>query len=93
MSLPMAPGSVHEVFRAFLKLGLTSFGGPIAHISYQRTEFVLRRKWLDEDQFAQLLVVCQFLPGPSSSQMGFAMGLFRAGKWGALAAFVGFTVP
>ena len=86
-------GTASEVFRVFLKLGLTSFGGPIAHLGYFRDEFVLRRRWLGEAQFAQLLAVCQFLPGPASSQMGFAIGLFRAGWLGALAAFVAFTLP
>ena len=86
-------GSAAEVFRAFLKLGLTSFGGPIAHLGYMREEFVQRRGWLDEAHFAQLLAVCQFLPGPASSQMGFAIGLFRGGWRGALAAFVAFTLP
>lgn len=87
------PGSVAEVFAAFLKLGLTSFGGPIAHIGYYRQAFVEKRQWLNEDQFAQLLVLCQFLPGPASSQMGFSLGLLRAGWLGALAAFVAFTLP
>jgi len=82
-----------EVFRAFIKLGLTSFGGPIAHLGYLREEFVQRRGWLDEAHFAQLLAVCQFLPGPASSQMGFAIGLFRGGWRGALAAFLAFTLP
>lgn len=82
-----------EVFKVFLKLGLTSFGGPIAHLGYLRHEFVERRAWLDDDQFAQLLAVCQFLPGPASSQMGFSIGLFRAGWAGAAAAFVAFTLP
>ncbi|TWI11528.1 chromate efflux transporter [Aerolutibacter ruishenii] len=86
-------GTAAEVFRVFLVLGLTSFGGPIAHLGYLRTAFVERRRWLDESQFAQLLAVCQFLPGPASSQMGFAIGLFRAGWRGALAAFAGFTLP
>lgn len=86
-------GSCIEVFRAFLVLGLTAFGGPIAHLGYLRREFVERRGWLDEPHFAQLLAVCQFLPGPASSQMGFAIGLFRAGWSGALAAFVAFTLP
>ncbi|GAB3751423.1 chromate efflux transporter [Lysobacter olei] len=81
------------MFRAFLKLGLTSFGGPIAHIGYLREEFVRRRGWLDEAHFAQLLAMCQFLPGPASSQMGFALGLLRGGWRGALAAFVAFTLP
>jgi len=82
-----------EIFRAFLKLGLTSFGGPIAHLGYFREEFVRRRGWLDEAHFAQLLAVCQFLPGPASSQMGFAIGLFRGGWAGALTAFLAFTLP
>lgn len=82
-----------EVFRAFIKLGLTSFGGPIAHLGYLREEFVQRRGWLDEAHFAQLLAVCQFLPGPASSQMGFAIGLFRGGWRGALVAFLAFTLP
>lgn len=82
-----------EVFRVFLRLGLTSFGGPIAHLGYFRDEFVRRRGWLDEAGFAQLLAICQFLPGPASSQLGFAIGLLRAGWRGALAAFVGFTLP
>jgi chromate transporter len=86
-------GSAREVFLAFLTLGVTSFGGPVAHIGYFREEFVHRRGWMDEAHFAQLLAVCQFLPGPASSQMGFAIGLLRAGAWGALAAFVAFTLP
>jgi chromate transporter len=86
-------GSAREVFGAFLKLGLTSFGGPIAHIGYLRHEFVHRRAWVDEDQFAQLVAVCQFLPGPASSQLGFSIGLLRAGWLGAIAAFVAFTLP
>ena len=85
--------SIAQIFRAFLKLGLTSFGGPIAHLGYFREEFVRRRAWLDEAHFAQLLAVCQFLPGPASSQMGFAIGLLRGGLGGALAAFVAFTLP
>ncbi|MEW6445994.1 MAG: chromate efflux transporter [Pseudomonadota bacterium] len=85
--------AVREVFAAFLRLGLTSFGGPIAHIAYFRHEFVERRAWLDEADFAQLLALCHFLPGPSSSQLGFALGLRRAGWGGALAAFVAFTLP
>jgi len=93
MTATRPSGSVAEVFRAFLKLGLTSFGGPIAHLGYLREEFVQRRGWLDEAHFAQLLAVCQFLPGPASSQMGFAIGLFRGGWRGALVAFIGFTLP
>jgi chromate transporter len=82
-----------EVFAAFAKLGLTSFGGPVAHIGYFRREFVERRKWLDDTEFARLLALCQFLPGPASSQMGFSLGLLRAGWAGALAAFIAFTLP
>ena len=87
------PGSVTEVFVTFLKLGLTSFGGPIAHLSYFRRELVERRHWVDENQYAQLLALCQFLPGPASSQLGFSLGLLRAGWVGALAAFLAFTLP
>lgn len=82
-----------EVFGAFLRLGLTSFGGPVAHIGYFRREFVERRKWLGDAAFADLLGLCQFLPGPASSQLGFAIGLQRAGWAGALAAWCGFTLP
>lgn len=88
-----APGRATEVFVAFLKLGLTSFGGPIAHLGYMREEFVRRRGWLDDARFGQLLAVCQFLPGPASSQMGLAIGLFRGGWPGAAAAFLAFTLP
>lgn len=86
-------GRVLEVFRAFLKLGLTAFGGPIAHLGYYRTEFVESRRWLDDKAYADLLALCQFLPGPASSQTGFALGLMRAGPLGALAAWIGFTLP
>ncbi|WP_249690406.1 chromate efflux transporter [Stappia sp. WLB 29] len=86
-------GSAGEVFGAFLKLGLTSFGGPIAHLGYFRDELVLRRKWLDEAAYADLVALCQFLPGPASSQVGFALGLRRAGPLGALAAWTAFTLP
>jgi chromate transporter len=82
-----------EVFAAFLRLGLTSFGGPVAHIGYFRDAFVARRKWLSEDAFAELVALCQFLPGPASSQVGFAIGLIRGGAAGALAAWLGFTLP
>lgn len=88
-----ASGRVPEVFGAFLRLGLTAFGGPVAHLGHFRDDFVHRRGWLDEAQFAQLLAVCQLLPGPASSQMGFAIGLLRAGWAGALAAFLAFTLP
>jgi chromate transporter len=77
----------------FLKLGLTSFGGPIAHIGYFQRTFVEQKKWLDDAEFSQLLALCQFLPGPASSQLGFAIGYNRSGWLGALAAFVGFTLP
>lgn len=86
-------GEIGEVFTAFLKLGLTSFGGPVAHLSYFRREFVERRQWLEEYEFARLLALCQFLPGPASSQLGFSIGLLRAGWPGAIAAFVAFTLP
>jgi len=86
-------GSAGEVFAAFLKLGLTSFGGPIAHIGYFRDAFVVRRRWLDETAFAELVSLCSFLPGPSSSQVGFAIGWTRAGPLGALAAWTAFTLP
>lgn len=86
-------GTALEVFLTFLKLGLTSFGGPIAHIGYFRTEIVERRRWVSAEQFAQLLAICQFMPGPASSQLGFSLGLLRAGSLGALAAFVAFTLP
>ncbi len=88
-----AAGSAGEVFRTFLHLGLTSFGGPIAHIGYFRRALVEQRRWVSDGQFAQLLAICQFLPGPSSSQLGFSLGLLRAGWTGALAAFVAFTLP
>jgi chromate transporter len=85
--------SVLEVARVFLKLGLTSFGGPIAHLGYFREEFVNRRKWLDEKAFADLVALCQFLPGPASSQVGIAIGNLRAGFWGGLSSWLGFTIP
>ncbi len=88
-----AQESARSVFVAFLRLGLTSFGGPIAHLGYMHEAFVVRRRWLTDAQFAQLLAVCQLLPGPASSQLGFAIGWMRAGWQGALAAFVAFTTP
>lgn len=81
------------MFRAFLKLGVTSFGGPIAHLGYFREELVVRRKWVSEAQYAELVALCQFLPGPASSQVGFALGMIRAGFRGAVAAWVAFTLP
>lgn len=88
-----AGGTPGEVFAAFLKLGLTSFGGPIAHLGYFRDELVVRRKWLGESAYADLVALCQFLPGPASSKVGFALGLMRAGWLGGLAAFIAFTLP
>ena len=76
-------GSPAEVFRAFLKLGLTSFGGPIAHLGYFRDELVLRRKWIDEAGYVDLIALCQFLPGPASSQVGFSLGILRGNGLGA----------
>src|SRR5690625_675996 len=89
----MAPAGPVEVFRTFLKLGVTSFGGPTAHLGYFRNELVQRRGWVTEQQYGQLVALCQFLPGPSSSQVGFALGLIRGGYLGALAAWFAFTVP
>ena len=88
-----AIGSPVEVFLAFLRLGLTSFGGPIAHLGYFRAEFVERRRWLDDKRYSDLVALCQFLPGPTSSQVGMALGLGRAGWLGSLAAWCGFTLP
>ncbi|MBX3538251.1 MAG: chromate efflux transporter [Chelatococcus sp.] len=82
-----------EVFAAFLKLGCTSFGGPIAHLGYFRNEFVVRRGWLSEKDYADIVGLCQFLPGPTSSQVGFSLGLLRGGKLGAFLAWLGFTLP
>jgi chromate transporter len=87
------PGSPLEVFLVFLTLGVTCFGGPIAHIGYFRDAFVIRRRWLDETAYADLVGLCQFLPGPASSQVGFSIGLMRAGLPGGFAAWAGFTLP
>jgi chromate transporter len=86
-------GNAGEVFAVFLKLGLTSFGGPVAHLGYFRNEFVERRRWLEEQTYADLVALCQFLPGPASSQVGISIGLMRAGYLGALAAWTAFTLP
>ena len=86
-------GSASEIFLAFLKLGLVSFGGPIAHLGYFRAEFVERRRWLSERAYVDLVALAQFLPGPASSQTGFAIGLMRGGLLGGLAAWAGFTLP
>lgn len=85
--------SVIKIFLIFLRLGLTSFGGPVAHLGYFRDEFVGRRKWLEERAYADLVALCQFLPGPASSQVGIGVGLSRGGLLGALAAWTGFTMP
>jgi chromate transporter len=96
-ALPIAKpdqGSPLEVFRIFLKLGLTSFGGPIAHLGYFRDELVVRRRWIDEASYADLVALCQFLPGPASSQVGFSLGVLRGnGLLGGLAAWFAFTLP
>jgi chromate transporter len=86
-------GSPAKVLMAFLKLGITSFGGPLAHIGYFREELVVHRRWLDDETYADLVGLCQFLPGPASSQVGFTLGLMHAGYRGALAAWAGFTLP
>jgi chromate transporter len=100
MSIPAATpprafssSSPWAVLWVFLRLGLTSFGGPVAHLGYFRDELVVRRRWLDEHSYADLVALCQFLPGPASSQVGMALGLMRGGWLGALAAWVGFTLP
>lgn len=82
-----------EIFFAFLRLGLTSFGGPVAHLAYFHREFVERRAWLDDDAYAELVALCQVLPGPASSQVGIGLGLLRGGIAGSLAAWLGFTLP
>src|SRR5690606_13948991 len=82
-----------EVLLVFLRLGLTSFGGPIAHLGYFRDEFVTKRKWISEHAYADLVALCQFLPGPASSQVGMGIGLSRGGVWGAILAWIGFTIP
>ena len=82
-----------RVFLVFLRLGLTSFGGPVAHLGYFRDAFVKRLKWLDDQTYADIVAVCQFLPGPASSQVGIAIGQLRGGYRGALAAWFGFTLP
>jgi chromate transporter len=86
-------GAFLEVFAAFLRLGVTSFGGPIAHLGYFRSEFVERRKWLDETSYSDIIALCQFLPGPASSQVGIILGMLRGGFAGTLAAWIGFTAP
>ncbi|MBA8773051.1 chromate transporter, partial [Staphylococcus schleiferi subsp. coagulans] len=90
---PAKSESAWRVFLVFLRLGLTSFGGPIAHLSYFRLEFVERRRWLTDRSYSDLVALCQLLPGPASSQVGMALGLARAGWLGLLAAWAGFTLP
>lgn len=89
----MSPHSPFNIFLIFFRLGLTSFGGPIAHLGYFREEFVARQQWLQEQDYADLVALCQFLPGPASSQVGIGIGLAQGGLGGALAAWVGFTLP
>lgn len=93
MSNSSGKGTSREIGKAFLILGLTSFGGPVAHLGYFHAEFVARRKWLSEQGYADLVALCQFLPGPASSQVGFALGLHRGGFAGALTAWAAFTMP
>lgn len=90
---PPHEGTPREVFLAFLRLGLTSFGGPVAHLGFFREDLVKRRRWLSEESYASLVALCQFLPGPASSQVGMAVGLMRAGPLGMAAAWVAFTLP
>ena len=87
------PNRVFEVFWVFLRLGCIAFGGPTAHFGYYREAFIEKRKWLSEEAYAELVALCQFLPGPGSSQVGFAIGLKRAGVAGAFAVWLGFTAP
>jgi chromate transporter len=89
----MRERSALEVLLIFSKLGVTTFGGPIAHIGYFREALVVRRRWVDDATFTDLVALCQFLPGPASSQVGFSLGLMRAGYWGGAAAWLGFTLP
>src|SRR3954469_11107450 len=88
-----APGSPLEVLVIATRLGLTSFGGPVAHLGYFREEYVNRRKWVDEATYADLVALSQFLPGPASSKVGIALGIMRAGLLGGLMAWIGFTLP
>lgn len=90
---PSSRESVWQVFLIFLRLGLTSFGGPVAHLGFFREEFVARRKWMSDHQYADLVALCQFLPGPASSQVGLALGMSQRGYRGAMAAWLGFTMP
>ncbi|QQE72627.1 chromate transporter [Brevibacillus composti] len=85
--------TLQEIFLISTKLGLTSFGGPIAHLGYFHEEYVRRRKWIDDASYADLVALCQFLPGPASSQVGIGIGVLRGGVWGGIAAWLGFTLP
>src|ERR687891_2299721 len=86
-------GSLLEVLWVSTRLGLTSFGGPIAHLGYFHQEYVKRKKWIDEQSYTDLVALCQFLPGPASSQVGIGIGIARAGLAGGIAAWLGFTLP
>src|SRR5687767_7221830 len=88
-----ARGSALEVLAVFTRLGLTSFGGPVAHLGYFSEEIVRRRGWVDDEAYAEIVALCQFLPGPASSQVGISLGMARAGLLGGLAAWAGFTLP
>src|SRR4051812_1801993 len=92
-AMPVASTSLTAIFTAALWLGLTSFGGPIAHLGYFREEYVRKRRWVDEETYADLVALCQFLPGPASSQVGIGVGTLRRGPLGGLLAWVGFTLP
>ena len=85
--------SINVIFFEFLKLGLYSFGGPTAHVGFFRQKFVLKEKWLTENQYMEIVSICQFLPGPTSSQIGYTIGLLKGGSKGGLAAWLGFTLP
>ncbi|MGP4062786.1 chromate efflux transporter [Halobacillus sp. H74] len=86
-------GSLLEIFKASTKLGLTSFGGPVAHLAYFKEEYIDRKKWLDDKMYADIIALCQFLPGPASSQVGIAIGMLRGGLLGGIVSWIGFTVP
>src|SRR5215213_8950978 len=90
---PNARGRLIEVLAVFTRLGLTSFGGPVAHLGYFRDEIVVRRRWVSERVYADIVGLCQFLPGPASSEVGISLGISRAGLLGGLAAWLGFTLP
>jgi chromate transporter len=86
-------GSLMEIWKASTKLGLTSFGGPVAHLAYFKEEYIDRKKWLDDKTYADIIALCQFLPGPASSQVGIAIGMLRGGLLGGIVSWIGFTVP